>query len=56
MSVVKNVRVHISKDLDEAIAQARAVFEHGDRNFRRLDEFIAKEAVGTPPIACATLK
>ena len=48
MDVVKNVRIHVAETRDAAIAEAKIVFDHGGRYFpKTLDEFVAKEAVGT---------
>lgn len=48
MAVVKNVRIHVGRTRDEAIADARVVFDHGGRYFpKTFEEFVAKEAVGT---------
>jgi alkanesulfonate monooxygenase SsuD/methylene tetrahydromethanopterin reductase-like flavin-dependent oxidoreductase (luciferase family) len=49
MDVVKNVRIHVAPTRDEAIADAKAVFDRGGRYIpATFDEFLAAGMIGTP--------
>jgi alkanesulfonate monooxygenase SsuD/methylene tetrahydromethanopterin reductase-like flavin-dependent oxidoreductase (luciferase family) len=56
MDLVRNVQIHVAATREEALDEAAASFGGGNRNYADVDEYVAKEVVGSPDECVARLR